>query len=115
MKYGIVDTKAYPEYNLPIDHRTKMAHEYITRYKKYTHEGREFDLCFFAYISGGFSDSIQNSFDKLLQKTDGINGSYITAVNFMKMLRRHKDTQYTTDEVIQIFSVNKEITADIYT
>lgn len=107
-KHGLIDTKAYKEYNLPLDHKNKMAHTYIPDFKELEYEGDKYELMFFNYVAGGFSATISNSFDELLEMTD-VPGSYITSVNLLKMLRDHKASPFSSDKFAELFTSNKEI------
>jgi hypothetical protein len=107
-KHGILDTKAYSEYNLPLDHKNKMAHTYIPSFKKLIFEGDEYDLSFFSYVAGGYGTNMHNSFRELTTMTD-VRGSYITAFNFLKLLRQHRVKPFSAKEFGLIFGLNKEI------
>jgi hypothetical protein len=107
--HGIIDTKAYSEYSLPLDHKNKMAHTYIPGFRQLEYKQKKTELSFFCYVAGGYSPTMRMSFNELLSMTDK-PGSYITAENLMRLLRSHKESQLTTDEFLKYFSSGGEIT-----
>lgn len=111
-KHGIIDTKAYKEYSLSNDHRNRMLSNYIPKFRKIKFEDEIYDLAFFSYIAGGFKSSMKNSFEKLVSKTD-VGGSYITSINFIRLLRKHRSQEIKSGEMISLFSSNDEITEDV--
>jgi len=111
MKHGIIDTKAYSEYNLPLDHKNKMAYTYIPSFLTYSYEGDTYDLAFYGYIAGGFSSKISRSFSELVSMTN-IPGHYISAENLLKLQGIHLDKPFSMNEFINIFSINREIIPD---
>jgi hypothetical protein len=106
--HGILDTKAYRDYNLPLDHKNKMAYTYIPDFHTFCFEGEEYNLAFFGYISGGFSDNIKKSFSELLGMTQ-IPGHYITARNLLNLLEFYNKKSLTTTDLLHVFSSNKEV------
>lgn len=110
-EHGLIDTKAYKEYTLPLDHKNLMAHTYIPSFKKFKFEGIEYDLRFYCYIAGGFGSGMSKSFNELLGMTD-VKGSYITAHNLIQLLRQHKANPLDAQTFGDIFSMNKEIIYD---
>ena len=112
LRHGIIDTKAYKEYALTNDHRNRMLTNYIPKFKTIAYKGEEYHLAFFSYIAGGFKSSMKKSFEKLTEETD-IGGSYITSMNFIKLLRRHRRDKIESDEMVQMFSSNLEVTEDV--
>jgi hypothetical protein len=108
MRHGIIDTKAYRKYTLPLDHKHKMAQTYIPDLSKYEHEGTTYSISFFGYVAGGFSTNINNSFNELLNMTE-TPGHYITANNLLGLLKKHKEDPFDVDELMRLFSSNKEI------
>lgn len=110
--HGIVDTKAYKKYTLDIDQRNKMAHSYIPAFKNITYKGEEYTLGFYAYIAGGYGTNIQTNFEKLRVSAGATNGCYITAHDFMQLLRRHRATGFSPAELLQIFTLNKQVIYD---
>jgi len=107
-KHGLIDTKAYREYPLPLDHKNIMAHTYIPNFREIEFEGENYTLAFYAYVAGGYSSSIQNSFNELVSMTD-IPGSYITAYNLLRLLRLHRQNEITPEKFAEIFTCNKEV------
>lgn len=107
-KHGIIDTKAYSSYNLPIDQRNKMAVNYLHDFELYNFQEKEYKLAFFGYIAGNYGANIQNAFDELLGMSD-YPGSYITARDLLNLYQMHKETKFTASEFIDIFTCNKQI------
>jgi len=112
MRHGIIDTKAYKEYALSNDHRNRMLKNYIPKFRTITFDDEEYELAFFSYIAGGFKSSMKKSFKKLTEEAD-IGGSYITSINFLKLLRKHRREKIESDEMIRLFSSNTEVTEDV--
>lgn len=110
-RHGLIDAKAYKEYNLPLDHKNIMAHTYIPSFKKIKYEGVEYKLAFYNYVAGGFGSGVAKSFKELESMTD-IPGSYITAYNLIQLLRIHRTKPLNPEEFEEIFSCNKEIIYD---
>jgi len=106
--HGIIDTKAYKDYSLPIDHRNKMAVNYVPEFRSFSYKGIEYKLTYFAYIAGNYGSNIQNSFDELLEMTN-CPGSYITARNFLNLYHLHKEDAFSAQDFEAIFSCNKQI------
>ncbi|MBN1639104.1 MAG: hypothetical protein JW866_09060 [Ignavibacteriales bacterium] len=110
-KHGIIDTKAYKEYNLPLDHKNKMAYTYIPGLKEITYKSKKYTLAFFGYVAGGFGNNIYKSFRELLTMAN-IPGHFITAKSFLDLLNQHKVIPFATKELLNLFSKNGEITSD---
>lgn len=106
--HGIIDTKAYTDYSLPIDHRNKMAVNYVPGFETYTFQGIEYKLAFYSYVAGNYGSNIQNSFEELLGMTN-IPGSYITAKDLLILYHMHKDASFSQWDLKKIFSCNKQI------
>ncbi len=106
--HGIIDTKAYSDYSLPLDHKNKMAYTYIQDFNELEHEGEVSTLKFFSYVAGGYSQTINKSFSELLNMTD-IPGSFVTAETLIKLLRQHKQSEISIEEFFELFSSNGEI------
>lgn len=110
-RYGLIDTKAYKEYTLPLDHKNLMAHTYVPAFKKIKLEGNEYQLNFFSYVAGGFGSGMNRSFSELLDMTQ-VKGSYITAYNLIQLLRIHRTNPFSADKFGELFSSNSEIIYD---
>lgn len=110
-QHGLIDTKAYKEYTLPLDHKNIMAHTYIPSFKTLEFEGVSYSLKFYCYVSGGFGSGMQKSFNELAQMTD-VKGSYITASNLLQLLRMHRANPFSPEKFGEIFSSNQEIIYD---
>ncbi len=107
---GIIDSKAYSDYNLPRDHQLRMGAQdgYVEKYREYNHKGTTVSLGFFVYVGGGFSGDIKSKIQEIKENT-GINGSCITAVNLLKLLRVHKEGKIPMERIKNLFSLNREI------
>ena len=107
-KHGLIDTKAYTEYNLPLNHKNLMAHTYIPQLKEIEFEDNTYHLAFFGYVSGGFSSTMKKSFTELLSMTD-TPGHYITAKNLLALLEYSFEKPLYSENYIDVFSSNQEI------
>ncbi len=103
---AVIDNKAYSKYDLPSDHRNRMIHNYIRRINNFSDS--EFPLAFFTYIAGGFCSNI-NSKIKIISDESSVNGSAITVLRFIELIKQHRDTPFTHSELRTIFSLNREI------
>ncbi len=110
-RHGLIDTKAYKEYTLPLDHKNLMAHTYIPSFKTIKFEGDVYNLEFFNYVAGGFGSGMPRSFSELLRMTE-IKGSYITAYNLVQLLRLHRSSPFSAEKFGELFSSNTEIVYD---
>ncbi|MBD3329524.1 hypothetical protein GF357_03455 [Candidatus Dojkabacteria bacterium] len=110
--HGIIDNKAYKQYSASNDHRNRMIKNYIPDFQEIELQGKIYKLVFFSYIAGGFKSTMLKSLEKILQEVN-VNGSYITALNFMKLLRLHKQKSLETQQITGLFSSNREITEDL--
>ena len=102
---AIIDVKAQPRFSLPV--RPKMC-EYVERYKKYDYQGRTLDLAFYLYLAGGFKGTMNIA--KKISCITGVRGSYITADNIVRMLRKHKQSPISQRKFRELFSVDREVT-----
>lgn len=103
---GIVDTKAYASYDLPLDHQLRMISNYLPAYSKGIH-GRP--LSFFLYVSGGFSNSINA---KLLNISDqsGIQGAGIGIRAWIALIRSYLSHRLTHDDLLELWTCGRVIT-----
>ncbi len=108
-RHGIIDTKAYKEYNLPLDHKNKMAYTYIPNFETIEYRGEIYNLAFYGYVAGGFSSTIQKSFSELVNMTN-IPGHYITAENLLYLLEKMIENKINKNEIFNYFCLNQEIT-----
>lgn len=111
LRHGIIDTKAYKEYSLPLDQKNKMANIYIPKFREITHNKKIYRLAFFGYIAGGYTNSMSSSFNELISWVD-VPGHYITAKNFLLLLRAQRKNPYSVDELMILFSLNQELTSN---
>ena len=107
-KHGIIDTKAYREYNLPLDHKNRMAHVYIPDLSTFKFEGENYSIAFFGYVAGGFTNNIENSFSELVSMTE-TPGYLITAQHLLDLLKIYKDKLITSVDLMKLFSCNTQI------
>jgi len=104
---GIIDNKAYSKYSLSNDHKNRMVHNYIPKYKNY----KGYELAFFTYIAGGFANTFEYSIRNISTETQ-INGSGISVVNLIKMIEQQLEKPYGHMSIKNIFSLNKLITLE---
>lgn len=107
-RLGIIDTKAYSEYHLPLDHKNKMAYTYIPKFRTYDYNGKTYRLSFFGYVAGGFTNTISSSFNELIGMT-AVSGHLISAQNLLTLLEIYRQRHLNFDKLIEIFTINKEI------
>ncbi|SIR07410.1 Restriction endonuclease FokI, C terminal [Alkalispirochaeta americana] len=104
---GIIDNKAYSKYSINNDHKNRMIHNYIPKYKNF----KKCDLAFFMYIAGGFSNSFEISI-KNISRESKVNGSGISVVNLIKMIEKQIEKPYCHLSLRSIFSLNRLITPE---
>lgn len=100
---GIIDNKAYSKYSITNDHRNRMVHNYIESYRQ-----SEYPLEFFSYISGGFSNNINNQIQSIAAET-GINGSAMSVSNMIKLVENYERNGYDHSKIKEVFSVNRQV------
>jgi hypothetical protein len=105
---GILDSKAYKEYNLPGDHQRRMFVEYIPRFRTYEDEGRILPLQFFGYVAGGFQGRVDTKLQRIANSA-GVSGFAVTAENIVKLVREHRQKPYSQEELLRLFTLNREI------
>lgn len=108
--HGIIDTKSYSKYSLPLDHKNKMAFTYIPAFSEVKYQGETFKLAFFAYVAGGYSGGIARSFGELRRMTN-VPGSYITAWNLLKLLDMHRQNSFSSLKMTAVLSSGGEVLA----
>jgi hypothetical protein len=109
--HGIIDTKAYKEYNLPLNHKNIMAYTYIPDLSIIEYEGEKYKLVFYGYVAGGYISTIRSSFNELRGMTP-LSGHYITARNLIALFRLHRQKPIPTARLVELFSSNQEIIPD---
>ncbi|MDD6119804.1 MAG: restriction endonuclease FokI C-terminal domain-containing protein [Selenomonadaceae bacterium] len=103
---AIIDTKAYSKYELPTTHCDRMIHHYIPDLgRTYGEPGRE--KAFFAYIAGGFSNTIATPLQKIVDAT-GVHGAAVPVADFIRMIERQQTRPYSEDELRRIFTVDRK-------
>ena len=105
---GILDAKAYKEYSINGDHRRRMVHVYIPKYKVHNHNGKDVDLAFFSYIAGGLGSTIDKGIEAIYQETK-VKGFAITAQELLQLLRRHRTKPFSKLELKNLFTLNRRI------
>ena len=103
---AIIDTKAYSRYDLPTTHRDRMIYHYLPDI--YNYSSSKLPLKFFSYIAGGFSNTIANPINDIVQQTS-INGSAMPVSVFIKMAEKNSVHPYSHEEIKKIFSLNRQI------
>ena len=103
---AIIDTKAYSRYDLPTIHRDRMIYHYLPDIKSYS--SSNLPLEFFAYIAGGFSNTIANPLNEIV-KNSHVNGSAMPVTIFIKMAELHAVKPYAHDDIKKIFSLNRRV------
>lgn len=101
---GIIDNKAYSKYTISNDHRNRMVHNYIPRYRS----GQEHPLAFFSYISGGFGNSINAQIKSIVDETH-IHGSAISVSNVIKLVELYPQRGYNHARLKDILSLDRQI------
>jgi hypothetical protein len=107
-RHGIIDTKAYSEYQLPLDHKNKMAYTYIPNFRSFDYDGKIYSLSFFGYVAGGFTNTISSSFNELIEMASTPD-HLITAQNLLSLLKIYRQQDFDFDKLIEIFSINKAV------
>lgn len=102
---GIIDTKAYPAYDLPSDHQLRMQTSYVPSYK-----GKDPDLAFFMYVAGGFAPSINAKLSMLVQAT-GVQGSGIGILPWIDLIRGYEASALDHEALRDLWSIGREITS----
>lgn len=102
---GIIDTKAYPAYDLPSDHQLRMQTSYVPAYK-----GKDPDLAFFMYVAGGFAPSFNAKLSLVTQAAD-VPGSGIGILPWIELIRGYEDSPLDHEGLRELWSIGREITA----
>lgn len=105
---GILDSKAYKNYNLPGDHQRRMFVEYIPRYRTLDYAGHTLQLRFFGYVAGGFQGDMASKLQRIANESS-VFGFAMTAKNVVKLVRKHRESPLTQEELLRIFNQNSEI------
>jgi AlwI restriction endonuclease. len=105
---GILDSKAYTAYSISGNNRRVMTDVYLPKFQKHLHEGKEYDLAFFAYVAGGFKSTINGGIRKIFESTS-VCGSAITATDLIMLLNVHRKIPISAPQLKQLFSINRQI------
>jgi hypothetical protein len=106
--FGILDSKAYKDYNLPGDHQRRMFVEYIPRYRTLNYSGQTLQLKFFGYIAGGFQGDMASKLQRIADRSN-VSGFAMSAKNVVKLVRKHRENPFTQEELLRIFNLNDEV------
>jgi len=106
--FGILDSKAYKDYNLPGDHQRRMFVEYIPRYSTFKYSGQSLQLKFFGYIAGGFQGDMASKLQRIADESN-VSGFAMSAKNVVKLVRKHRENPFTQEELLRIFNSNHEV------
>ena len=101
---GIIDNKAYSKYTISNDHRNRMVHNYIPRYRS----GHEHPLAFFSYISGGFGNSINAQIKSIVDETN-VHGSAISVSNVITLVDLYSQRGYNHARLKDILSLDRQV------
>ncbi len=101
---GIIDNKAYSKYTISNDHRNRMVHNYIPRYRS----GQQYPLAFFSYISGGFGSSINAQIKSIVDETN-VHGSAISVSNVIKLVELYPQGGYNHAKLKDILSLDRQV------
>lgn len=104
---GIIDTKAYAAYDLPHDHQLRMHADYVP---DYAHGIQGRPLEFFMYVSGGFGPSFNAKLRNVIDKAKTA-GSGIAIQPWRQLITGYPDSGLTHDDLLQLWSIGREITA----
>ena len=74
----------------------------------YNYSSSKLPLKFFSYIAGGFSNTIANPINDIVQQTT-INGSAMPVSVFIKMVEKNSDNPYSHEKIKKIFSLNRQV------
>lgn len=99
---GIIDNKAYSSYSISNDHKNRMKHNYIPKYKE------NYPLAFFMYIAGGFGNRFDAQVGDVSNSTNML-GCGINARNMIRLLREYSHNRWSHNDLLNLFQVNREI------
>ena len=102
---GIIDTKAYPAYDLPRSHQLRVSSDRLPGYSGKIH-GRQLE--FFLYLAGGFADSIDEKLRYLIDRS-GVPGAAIS-IRTLKFLVDQYPGALGHHDLQVLWSVGREIT-----
>ncbi len=103
---AIIDTKAYSTYTLPTTQRDRMIHHYLPDLG-HTYGEPDRETAFFAYIAGGFSNTIATPLQKIVGAT-GVHGAAVPVADFIRMIERQQTRPYSEAELRRIFTVDRK-------
>lgn len=105
---GVIDAKAYSDYTITGDHRRRMVHEYIPKYRRYAAGPAIVNLAFFSYVAGGFGRTVDEGVRRISSDTN-VPGFVITAGDLLNLLKEHRKRQFTKTELKNLFVSNKQL------
>lgn len=103
---GIIDTKAYPAYDLPSDHQLRMQTSYVPAYKK-----KKPKLEFFMYVSGGFAPRFNTKLSLVTRATQ-VAGSGIGIVPLIELIKGYEASSLDHEDLRRLWSIGREITVE---
>ncbi|WP_278857228.1 restriction endonuclease FokI C-terminal domain-containing protein [Kocuria palustris] len=104
---GIIDTKAYPSYQLESDHQLRMQTNYLPSYKGGRHG---VPLKFFMYISGDFAPSFERNLRNVMNAS-GVSGSGMPMEPWLQLIVRYPESDLTHEDLRDLWSCGRKITA----
>lgn len=105
---AVIDNKAYSRYSISGDHHNRMVYNYLKKISSYSPS--RYPIGFFAYIAGGFCNTINSQIQAEVQES-GVHGSGITVSTFIKMIENHQSgtRHYSHKDLRNIFGLNRQI------
>ncbi len=100
---GIIDNKASSSYDLPNDHRNRMAYNYLPMY---SHE--KYPLRFFIYIAAGFGTNIDKKIQEI-KDISSIDGCAVQVDYIIDIAQNYVSKSYSHADLEKIFTVNREV------
>ena len=105
---GIIDAKSGKKFSCN-NKEVGIMGQYIENFKKYHHNGIDFELIFFAYVYGKKFENLTN-FCRIIKDTE-ICGSIISAIELVKLKKKFELDKISKDKIWKLFQKNGEITS----
>lgn len=103
---GIIDNKAVRNYTISNDHRNRMIQNYILNFRNYCPEN--IPLKFFAYISGGYGNSIDSQINSIIQESS-IRGCAISVATMINLIEHHTYKPFNHSKLLEFFTVGRQL------
>lgn len=104
---GIIDNKSYSKtYSIPGDHKRRMIDVYIPNVKDYS--GINYELQFFAYISGEFKSTVEKRIMEIYKETN-IPGCAVPVEIVIRFADGFVNGVYNSKHILPLFSKNKQL------